>query len=92
MSDAKELGRLLGNISSQQSRIQENIYPDDPNAQLLVQKRDVIVMTMEGTVTANLLSPSSFYIDHPVYGDVDSAVLAIDGGYASSTTNQTFES
>lgn len=67
----KELGRLLGGIASDQSRIQENIYPDDPNAQLLVQKRDVVVMTMEGTVTVHNLAASALYMDHPVYGFMD---------------------
>ena len=33
------------------------------------------------TFTKRVLSSTSFYIDHPVYGDIDSATLALDGDY-----------
>jgi hypothetical protein len=83
--EARDLGKALGKMSQEQARIQENIYPDDPDAQLLLQIPHSV--TLGGSIigAAWYYPTNSFILDHAVYGYVDSSVLLIDGGYQAGT-------
>lgn len=61
--------------------LQDNISPPDPAA--LFQVGASVNMALQGTVilTAWELDSNSFALDHPVYGELDSAALALDGNY-----------
>jgi hypothetical protein len=71
-------------MSQEQARIQENIYPDDPDAQLLLQIPETVTLSGTLTLTQYTYPTNSFIVDHPVYGNVDSSVLLIDGDYATT--------
>jgi hypothetical protein len=88
MNDSKDLGRILGGIIQQQQSLQENVYPDDPSAQLQLVQAETIAFTEHGTVLGYFYADTSFILDHPVLGVLDSSTLALDGGY--STTSPTF--
>lgn len=79
--DAKDVGKTLGKISQGQAKLQENVYPDDPDAQLLLQIEEAISLSAQGTLAGYLYPTDSFIVDHSVYGEVDSPILQIDGGY-----------
>jgi len=78
----KELGKTLGMMNQEQNTIKENLSPDDTIGQDQVYSFER--MQIEGTVTATQydLASDSFVIDHPVYGELDSSLLKLDGGYA----------
>ncbi len=83
LSNIDKLGKEIGHIKSDQTEIKENISPDETVDQ------DQIVsierMPIGGTfvATAYYYPDDSFILDHPVYGDLDSSTLALDGGYAT---------
>jgi len=82
-TSAEELGRIIGGIARQQSNIQENISPDEADALLNVYNTEQLVIEVVMTVTTKCYDANTFVIDHPVYGDIDSATLLIDGGYTA---------
>ena len=85
LSAEEELGYLIGDISSEQNNIKENVLPDESlNVFLLAPFETAAVFTYYGA-SAQYYGTSTFVIDHPVYGDIDSSILHIDGGYASTS-------
>lgn len=81
----QQLGQLIGTLANENTTLQNNVYPNDSAAPLYLNPNDLITITISGSYTANNLSSSSFYLDHPVYGELDSSILALDGGYLSSS-------
>jgi hypothetical protein len=87
---ATKLGQLIGKLSSEQDTIKQNISPDDTESQEQVYSQEEIIL--EGTTKAIKWNygEDSFILDHPVYGYIDSNLLRIDGGYASSLSGFSF--
>lgn len=83
---ATELGKELGRSLQSQNRIQQNMSADESDAQLNIYNTEDFVI--EGTLTVSSLSiaTDSFVLDHPVYGELDSPTLQLDGGYSGSPT------
>jgi len=93
LSSAEELGRIIAMNSNKTEQLKEDVFASDVSAAMLLAPLDRFKITM--TVVGNQLNYSStaFILDHPVYGELDSSTLALDGGYASSTTSTfTYES
>lgn len=88
LNTADKLGKVIGNLAREQSILADNISPDDPNQSLLVGVNENIIVAGKLIVNQYTYPTDSFIIDHPVYGDIDSAVLNIDGGYASETPTE----
>ena len=84
LSAIDKLGEKLGGLASEQEVIKDNINPADPLPQLQLMSFEKMVVN--GSVTLNKLTiaTDSFVIDHWVYGEIDSSVLKIDGGYTGS--------
>ncbi len=83
MSAERDLGILLGGMISEQSSIKSNLSGDDPEQQLLIGGSEAIVLSGELSVNKLVIGTSTFVVDHPVYGNIDSSVLVIDGDYDS---------
>ena len=78
-----ELGRALGKLKQEQEvNIKDNLSPVEEDALLNVWNSEFIRLGGTITVTKLLYPTDSFIVDHPVYGEVDSPVLKIDGGYS----------
>lgn len=90
MDSATQLGQLLGSIVNQQSKLASQISPDDSDPLLTLQNTDRIVVEGLLSITSRLYPTDSFIIDHPIYGDINSSVLLIDGGYLSSSLVGTY--
>lgn len=82
----KKLAGRIASLSEEQSEIKDNISPEEPGAALNLFFRNDIRVTGQVTLTKKVHSGTSFVLDHPVYGELDSAVLALDGGYDESQT------
>jgi len=87
---ATELGRIIGGLSNDQSAIKENLSPDDVNAQLNVVNSEQFETKGVLTATKFTYASDSFIIDHPVQGELDSAVYLIDGGYTDTIIGAQF--
>jgi len=81
VSNISKLGNVINGIASEQDSIKENLSPDDSETQEQLVMFEKFIIT--GDVTLNKLeyADDSFVIDHPVYGDIDSTTLLIDGGW-----------
>ena len=81
---ASQLGETLGILSNIQDDMQQNMSPDENQAQDQMSSR--FIFEIGGTVilNQNTYATDSFILDHPVYGELDSAVLKLDGGYSGS--------
>ena len=81
LSDVDILGNIIGSLSTEQDVIRQNLSPDESAAQ------DIIAVTanveVQGTLVATQWNygTTSFILDHPVYCELDSSVLELDGGY-----------
>jgi len=84
INETAKLGAKLTRMDSEQDTIKNNLSPDDTETQQQLYLSEI--MKGGGTVTINQLEydTNTFVIDHPVYGDVDSATLEIDGGYVEA--------
>jgi hypothetical protein len=80
----QEIGMLLGKKSREQSQIKENLNPDEFDSQLV--NFNQFSVTAGGTAigTKKVYATNAFVLDHPVYGELDSLTLEIDGGYNPS--------
>jgi len=86
LSIADEIGILIGQMSSDQATTRENLSGDEAGGQLTIFSSERIILTGDTELVSLGLGSSSFVIDHPVYGDIDSSVLHIDGGYGGGTS------
>jgi len=81
----KELGRTIGQIQKDQSTTNENITGDDSDAELQVASSEQVILGGRLDVyRLDYPDNDSFILDHPVYCNLDSSILKIDGGYALS--------
>jgi len=85
-----ELGKVLAGLANNQSTLAQNISPDVSDPLFSLYNQEGIIISGVLTVTNKLYATNSFIIDHPVYGEIDSAILLIDGGYASSALQDTY--
>lgn len=90
MDSVTDFAKLIGNLSGRIATLESNVYPDDPSAQLQLLVSEVMTFTEHGTIVSKLYPSTSFIIDHPVYGELDSSILQLDGGYASTSINQSW--
>ena len=83
---SQELGKLIGSAISSQSNIKNDLVADDVSGAIGTQASGSIILPTDCTVASLLIATDSFVLDHPVYGELDSAVLKLDGGYSGSPT------
>ncbi len=81
LDPVKELARNLATTANEQESVKQNLSGDDTEALLQLQSNEKIVMSGSFLATKYTYATDSFIIDHPVYGELDSSVLLLDGGY-----------
>lgn len=84
LNPVKKLGQKLAGTEKDVNDLKSNINPDDPNASFPVFNTEEIVIEGTTEFRKRVYDSTSFIVDHPVYGDVDSSTLNIDGGYDTS--------
>lgn len=87
LSSASQLGSIIGGLANSQTQMKEDLVPDEIDQALVITPQEQLVIEDRVVVTKGLYGSTSFIIDHPVYGYVDSATLSLDGGYADSDLN-----
>ena len=86
LDNASQLGKTIGqSIQEQEETVKRNITPDEESGLLQIQNREDIVIDERLTANKLIYATNSFIMDHPVYGDIDSSILYIDGGYADES-------
>jgi hypothetical protein len=67
----------------EQEQIKSNMSPADPTGFDI--RTSISNLMLAGTIVATqkIIASDSFVLDHPVYGELDSATLKLDGGYSS---------
>jgi len=87
VDSATELGRIIGGIANTQSSIQENLAPDDVNAQLNTVNSETVIIEGKLTVIKKYFDSNAFIIDHPIQGELDSSVYELDSGYTTTRSS-----
>ena len=86
MVSAQEAGQIVANIINEQRELQANISPDMASNQLSIFNTEFFRIDGQLTVTKRLFGSTSFIIDHPIYGELDSSTLSLDGGYTGGSS------
>ena len=81
LNSTQQMGKLIGNTVKQQDSVKENIAPEEVLPQEQIYNNEFMNHLESGVVNQATYPTDSFIIDHPIYGDIDSSVLRIDGGY-----------
>jgi len=74
----------INNLAEGQEELKSNLVPDESIAETQIFSAEKLIISGNSRGISRLLATTSFVIDHPVYGYIDSATLAIDGDRASS--------
>lgn len=84
LDENDRLGSLIGGMDRRQDDLAQNISPNEPDAQ--TQIIDTANVLLQGTVviTRKSYPTDSFILDHPVYGELNSPTLKLNGGYATT--------
>jgi hypothetical protein len=85
LDSASQIGNYLGGIFKEQNSVDLNISPED--GEFVNTVYDENEMFIGGKVQGYKLifDSEAFIIDHPVQGELDSAVYKIDSGYRNAT-------
>ena len=78
---ASEVGKIIGKTISEQSVVKENLSADSADNELNVINQEELVVDGKITITKKIYATDSFILDHPVQGELDSAVYKLDEGY-----------
>lgn len=81
---ARELGMALGKMAQSQSDLKAGAFGDEDDGLLNYVLNQRLILTGTVTMTSYLYATDSFILDHPVYSELDSTVLKLDGGYTGS--------
>lgn len=81
LSASEELGRVIAQGINNTTQLKEDVFPSNADVAMLLAPFDKFKITLEVTGTKYTYPTDSFILDHPVYGELDSAVLQLDGGY-----------
>lgn len=85
--DGIALGNSLGTNIQTTDTINQQRFESENVTELYIVSMDSIRLTST-TIISSLVYPSdSFILDHPVYGELDSSILKLDGGYAVVTAS-----
>ncbi|GAF76470.1 unnamed protein product [marine sediment metagenome] len=79
-----KLGKALGNTSNEIEETKGQVSPDQTNAEFFAFANESLIINGELTASMLVYPTDSFILDHPVYGELDSAILKLDGGYNES--------
>ncbi len=84
LNETKLFARSIADISNEQQDVKQNISGNDEDSQLQLGFSELVEATGSFVATAYLYptaAPLSFILDHPIYGELDSPSLYLDGGY-----------
>jgi hypothetical protein len=80
--DSIALGNTLGTNIQTADNLNQQRFESENITSFNVVRMDSVRLSST-TIISSLVYPSdSFILDHPVYGELDSSILKLDGGYA----------
>jgi len=84
LSDVDLLGEVLSKNAKKTEAVEQNMSGDeDFQTDQLFMPENILINT-NLTIKQWIYPTDSFVLDHPVYGDINSATLKLDGGYDTS--------
>ena len=84
LSSAEELGRFLADVSNNQLILKEELVPNEVFQSIIISPWERVLLLERVPSRKIFYGSNSFILDHPVYGELDSSVLWLDGGYWGS--------
>lgn len=83
MTSAEKLGNMIGNMINEQQTTNYNIQGQSISTTKTRRILEDFKLVGQVTLTKKVPLSDSFILDHPVQGELDSAVYKLDGGYDS---------
>lgn len=84
---ATEVGGIIGSNIKATKQIQEDHVSAEVQNSLLLSPISRSKVETTVTITQYFYGDTAFILDHPVYGELDSSTLELDGDYAQSDGN-----
>jgi hypothetical protein len=85
MNASYSAGKTLAGLANKQVNSEISLTQDSGDNVLITSPVDDVTFNGYVSLNAKVIGTSSFYLDHPVYGDIDSSTLHLDGDYASTS-------
>lgn len=85
VDDTRKLGRTIAQGTNSTDDVRQEIVPDDTTQNLILSPYDKVRVRVKVSFTKKKYVENSFILDHPVYCDLDSSTLKLDGGYRVSS-------
>ena len=85
LDSTSQIAQVINNIVNEQETIKES-YADEGNINFLLSPFERVIATGVINIYRKPYPTTSFILDHPVYGELDSSILELDGGYAAGST------
>ena len=90
LDSADEVGTFIAGLSQGQDDSNTNLPPEEVNASLFLTPLDRAQLATTVLLYIKYYDPTSFILDHPIYGILDSSTLEIDGGYLGTLNGFSF--
>lgn len=89
-STATEVGKIIGNIINKQVTTDENLAAQEVDSQVVIVNQEQFRLSGTLSIVKRAYATDSFILDHPVYGELDSSTLKIDGGYDTGSFDRIY--
>lgn len=83
LNNSAIIGRALAQAINDSEDLRNDLLPSEIINSLLLAPVERTKLTITVTGTQRNYATDSFILDHPVYGELDSSTLRLDGGYAA---------
>lgn len=87
LSSAEMIGKAIANSVNQSQEIKQDAIPAEIINSMLLAPIETVNVGVSAVGNFKYYGTSTFVLDHPVYGDLDSSTLHLDGTYSSTTSS-----
>lgn len=84
LSNSETVGKAIATALNQGENIKQDAIPAEIINSMLLAPTDRTRVVLSVTGTRRNYGTTSFILDHPIYGELDSSTLSLDGGYAAN--------
>lgn len=93
LSNSEMIGKAIAQSINNSESIKQDVIPAEIINSLLIAPNESLRVILSVVGNYKHYPTTSFILDHPVYCDLDSSTLSLDGGYDSTTSSAwTYES
>ena len=85
LSSVSKIATYVGNLINEQDNIDTQLSPNESDVLQIEETSETIIIQGKVAGYKLIFASDAFIIDHPVQGELDSAVYKLDSGYRKPT-------